>query len=402
MNILMLMPESEPIIDRRVLQQARSLHGAGHRVTVLAGFRCPEESHFTVDDIEVHRYAFGRNNKLVSGAKVVLPPNRPIGRYARALYGYLKDSFSSAYDDFVLQTARKFPFDAVHVHDLPLLKHGAILSGENKCLLVYDAHELYYALTVLPPYMRKRLKAEEIRYVPQVDLFFTASPGIADYFEALHGRRPLVLMNCSDKPAQCDRATGRAELRRLTGLDSAARIVIFQGWISAERNLDTLVRAADCFPDESALVIIGYGPYEEELRNIATSIRMPDKVKFLGRIENKALPPLTAGADIGVITYLPVDLNSTCSAPNKFFEFVVAGVPVLAHDLPFMRAMSERYGVVEVGDLSSPASAARWVTQMLEDSSCLATMRENCEAAAKELNWKVESRKLLEAYRRVS
>ena len=76
---------------------------------------------------------------------------------------------------------------------------------------------------------------------------------------------------------------------------------------------------------------------------------------------------LTAGADLGVIPYQPVDLNHDLCSPNKFFEFVQAGVPVVAHDLVFFRDMGRCYGVVSVGDSSTASGMAAAIRNVLDD-----------------------------------
>src|SRR5207244_11688863 len=62
-------------------------------------------------------------------------------------------------------------------------------------------------------------------------------------------------------------------------------------------------------PGGAYLVMIGYGAHEPELRTILDGTTWGDKVRFLGRVEPDMMLPLTAGADVGVIPYLPIDLN---------------------------------------------------------------------------------------------
>jgi glycosyltransferase involved in cell wall biosynthesis len=184
----------------------------------------------------------------------------------------------------------------------------------------------------------------------------------------------------------------------MAGLPSDAVVVLYQGWISAERNLTTLVKAAEFFPTGTYLVVIGYGAHEADLRAVLVDQPWAEKVRFLGRVEPDQILPLTAGADVGVIPYQPIDLNHTLCSPNKFFEYVQSGVPVVAHDLIFFRGMKEKYGVVEVGDLSTPQGMAKAINALAGDADRLNRMRDACARAAEELNWEVESRKLLAVY----
>ena len=101
---------------------------------------------------------------------------------------------------------------------------------------------------------------------------------------------------------------------------------------------------------------------------------------------------------LALFPIFPLTLNHTLCSPNKFFEYVQSGVPVIAHDLPFFRHMAQQHGVVAVGDLTTPQKMAQVITAMLNQAEHLCAMREACQEATKILNWEVEARKLLDAY----
>jgi glycosyltransferase involved in cell wall biosynthesis len=210
------------------------------------------------------------------------------------------------------------------------------------------------------------------------------------------------LMNCAD-PIDADRmGEGRERLRRAANLPDSCRVVLYQGWMSAERNLDTLVRATAHLPDHIYLVLIGYGAHEPVLQALCADQPWHDRVRFLGRIEPDDILMFTAGADVGMIPYLPIDLNHRLCSPNKFFEYLQVGVPVVAHDLPFFRAMAQTHGMVTVGDLSTAESMGNILNRLLADDVRLQNMRDACSKASQTLTWGVEVQKLLDAYMQVS
>ncbi|MBN1866093.1 glycosyltransferase [Candidatus Sumerlaeota bacterium] len=395
----MLTPDCH-MIDRRILQQARSLIEAGHRVTLVAGGECPREEHYFIDSIAVHRYAYDWDDERIRRVRAWIPTPALRNLFTR-VFRRLADrllSFNS-FDTFVYRRARALRADVVHVHDLPFLKHGARLAREWRVPLVYDAHEIYYEQESLPPARRRRLRKEEKRYAPRTDLFITVNESIAERFRRAHGDlNYLVLMNCADRVETVDRAASRQRLRAMAELATEDRIVLFQGWISAERNLDTLVRAARHFPGNTYLVFIGYGAYQAELERIVQTEGIERKVRFLGRVEPDEILPLTTGADLGVIPYLPIDLNHRYCSPNKFFEYVQARVPIVAHDLEFFRRMKDLHGVVVTGDLSSPETTADAINGLLNRPERLRELADRCERASAVLNWSSEAEKLLRAY----
>ncbi len=399
MKVLMLVPDCF-MIDRRVLQQARSLTRAGHQVTVLAGFECATPESYDDQGVAVHRFVYDWDDERLKRIRAKLPDNDRIRMLVnRGFMAVAKRLLPfSPFDMFVYGRAREFPADVVHIHDLPLLKHGARLAREWNVPLVFDSHEIYYEQESLPPRVQRRLKRQERRYVPQCRIFITVNEAIAEYFEKLHGVRPMVLLNAADPPPPGFDANSRADLRARADLPADATVVIYQGWISGERNLETLVRAAEHLPAGAWLVMIGYGAYEEHLRSVVAGQPWSDKVRFLGRIEPQDILAVTAGADLGVIPYQPIDLNHRLCSPNKFFEYIQTGVPVLAHELPFFQGMGRKYGVATTADLSRPQSMAAAINGLLADPAKRSAMRAACPAAAAELNWDTQAAKLVAAY----
>lgn len=401
-RVLMLCPDCQ-MIDRRVLQQARTLSRAGYEVTLLSGFECPVESRSREDGLEIIRSVYDWDDDRLRRLRERLPRHDGLRMAVNRSWMLLANRFFrwSPFDRFILRKAREHPSEIVHVHDLPLLRHGAHIARERGAWLVFDSHEIYHEQACLSARDRKRLRREERRHVPRTDVFITVNESIADHFERLHGKRAMVLLNCAPTPPPERLEGGRAELRRRAGLPPTARIVLYQGWISADahKNLPSLVLAAELLPEDVHVVLIGYGEYERELRELVRGRPAEARVHFLGRVEFDDLLPLTAGADVGVIPYQPADLNGLYCSPNKFFEFVQTGVPVVAQDLEFFRRMRDRHGVVATGDLSTAGGMAGVIREVLDDPERLRTLRESCARAAREICWEVEEQKLLAAYR---
>ena len=402
-NVLMMVPD-HLMIDRRVLQQAASLTRQGHKVDLLAGFECPAEASYEERGFHVYRHKYDWDDVWLQKIRRGLPQNERVLKFVNRAYmaaAWRLFRFSP-FDRFVLAKAMQFPADVVHVHDLPLLRVAAELARRWNARLVYDAHEIYYEQDCLPPRNRRWLAAQERKYIGRVDLFTTVNEPIADHFQSLYGVRPLVLMNCADSPPPGFDRDSRRRLRQRAGLPENARVALFQGWISAERNLLTLVESAAQLGDDTAIVLIGYGDYEQVLRAAAVGKPWERRVRFIGKVDSAEILSLTAGADVGVIPYQPIDLNHRLCSPNKFFEFVQSGVPVVAHDLVFFRDMARRYGVVSVGDLSTAAGMAAAIRGVLDDRPRREQMQIACRKAAEVLNWETEAKQLLDAYTRLA
>jgi glycosyltransferase involved in cell wall biosynthesis len=389
----MITPDCQ-MIDRRILQEATTLIAAGHSLTLLAGFECAAPDSSVQDGIRIHRFTYDWDDERLKKIRAFLPDDRLKKIVNRAFMAWARRfADPSPFDRFILAQAEQHRADVVHVHDLPALKPGVLLARKWGVPLVYDAHELYYAQQVLPEHLQQKYRRLEAELIGQATVVITVNEFIA----ALMARRysvqlPRVIYNATEVPA--GDLSGDELRRRMPG---AGPIVLYQGWISGERNLDTLVRAMAEVPPPTRLAVIGYGEHERVLVQLARDLGVIDRVHFLGRVPSEEMLRYTVGADLGVIPYLPIDDNHRYCSPNKFFEYVLAGVPVLTHELPFFRMMRDRYGVVACGDLSTPSSCARAIRELIDDRR-LAAMRERCRAAGSRLNWGVESEKLLQIY----
>lgn len=389
------------MIDRRILQEAESLRDAGHDVEILAGFECPKAEEYHWRGIRISRFVFDwadpRAQEMLRFVKYRshrLWPHlwRATCKALAALTGI------TSFEHFVLRQILERQFDVLHVHDYPLLRVGVEVKRRRGCVLVYDAHELYHGQAHLPAAVRRRYRRREKRLIREVDTAITVNPYIAGIMARDYGcRLPHVLFNAAPPVPLTTAGTLRPKL----GLSSEARIVLYQGWMSSERGIDVLVRAAAHFPAGVHLILIGYGDCESQLKEISREQGTDDgRVTFMGRIEQEELATLTPEADLGVIPYRAVDLNHLYCSPNKLFEFAAAGVPFLAHDLPFLRDFAQEYGFGVVADLSGPQAIAEAVASALGDPKRFAILKSAARAAMR-LNWKAEEQKLLDIYARL-
>jgi glycosyltransferase involved in cell wall biosynthesis len=400
MHVLMLTPDAQ-MIDRRILQEARTLVGAGHRVTLLAGFECREPKSYVQDGIEIHRLTYDWDDERLKRIRSKLPAHDGIRRVAnRAFMLVAKRLFTlNPFCQFVFEHALKYRPDVIHVHDFPMLKIGVLAAEQLDVPLVYDAHEIYYAQDVLPAKVQRQYRREEHKYIGRARHVITVNDFIADIMAERYAiPKPHVLHNAADEltPAVRD---GRSKLRERIPHDGP--MLLYQGWMSPERNIEAIVKAMPHVDPAAKLAMVGYGAQEPVLKQIAHDLNVTDRVHFLGQIDSGELAAYTRGASLGLIPYLPIDENHHFCSPNKFFEFVVGGVPILAHDLPFFRMMGKRHGVVDVTNFAEPTAVAASINGLLK-SGKLATMQSACREAGQVLNWRVEGGKLLKIYESIA
>ncbi len=325
MKVLMIAPDNF-MIDRRIILEAESLIRRGHSVTLLSGFECKREEHYTEKGINIHRYVYDWDDCRLKLIRRFLP-ERQLLRYTinRGFILFANRFLTlSPFERFIYEKANQFEADIVHCHDLPVLKPAILLSALRDIPLIYDAHELYPSQKVLPLRLRLRSYINERLYIKYVDYVITVNDFIAEIMKRRYGVDNIgVIMNCTKAEPGSNVDGCKNILHERFNLRADDKIVLFQGWISPERNLDNIVRAFKYVGNNIKLFLIGYGPYEDKLKEIVRKERLKKRVFFFGPVPSDEILKYTAGADIGIIPYEPIDKNHLFCSPNKFFEFII-------------------------------------------------------------------------------
>lgn len=240
-------------------------------------------------------------------------------------------------------------------------------------------------------------RRREAAWVRRADAVVTVNDPIADHLARTWPvrTRPTVLLNCQPR---WDPPVPRPDLiRAATGIPPERRVVLFLGRLGRERGLDEAARAILAL-DDAALVLLGFGPWGEQL---AARDRDP---AFVGRhftlppVHPDEVPAWTASADASIVAVPANSLNQRLSTPNKFWESLTAGTPVVVgRDLEVMRGIVEAEGVGAVGDPADPGDLARALRSILDaPAEQRAAMRERCLALTRErYNWETAVRPYL-------
>ncbi len=348
---VMLVPDDR--IDRRVLLQARSLVAAGWNVRVVgAPAPTPGDRHDedAFPEVEIVRVDASAAVAIPEGRR---PPRVPDGERDWSDFYWLTNHY------YLLATER--PFQVVVAHDLPVLPAAAMAAARLGAKLAYDAHELYPEQHHFGEERRERYRRAETKLAPLADLTITVNASIAQEMARRYGiAEPAVILNCPDLHQALPIARGD-ELRTALGIPAAARILLFLGSLSLNRNLEGMVAAmAKVRRRDVAFVLVGPGAEKRaELEGIAREHGvLGSRVFFHPPVAQADVLRYTAAADAGVIPYPHVDLNSELCTPNKLFDFLVVGLPILANDSPELRRFVAEQGVGMVWPFTDAASIA--------------------------------------------
>jgi len=229
----------------------------------------------------------------------------------------------------------------------------------------------------------------ERRWVVAADAVVTVNDEIADHLvRAWQLRdRPTVLLNC--QPRWTPGEPRPDLIRSATGIPPQRQIVLFLGRLGRDRGLDEAAEAV-LRVDDAALVLIGFGPWAERLRARDAEPRFAGRHVTLPAVHPDDVPAWTASADASIIAVPGRSLNQRLSTPNKFWESLSAGTPVVVgRDLAVMRRIVEEAGLGAVADPTDPADLERALRAILDlPPSEREEMRERCLRITRDIyNW---------------
>lgn len=272
-------------------------------------------------------------------------------------------------------------------HDLDALEGASEAARRCGARLVYDAHELWSE----QPFITSQeavayWDALEARLIPEADAVLTVSEPFAEVLEQRYGVEVEAIHNCQEyqplKPG-----TARAE-----------PLALYQGVYGVDRGLEELVESAR-YQDQVTVALRGYGEREPALRALAEGL---EHVVFLEPCPAAEIVTRAGEADLGVIPFLPSCLNHYLNTPNKLFEFMMAGLPIVAADLPDLRRFVQDQEIGVLVDPRSPRDLARGIVELATHPQREAMGRRAHELARTRYHWEAEGKKLLEVYARLT
>jgi glycosyltransferase involved in cell wall biosynthesis len=168
------------------------------------------------------------------------------------------------------------------------------------------------------------------------------------------------------------------------------KILVYQGaGINVDRGTEELTEAMQFLDDSYLLVFIGSGDVIDILKQKVQELNLATKVQFIDKVPFSYLHAYTRQAHLGLTLDKPVSENYTCSMPNKLFDYVHAGVPVLASRLREIERMINRYEIGTFIESYEPIKIAEKIKSIF-DTDQISIWKKNLEKAAAVVNWQQE------------
>ncbi len=299
-----------------------------------------------------------------------------------------------------------------HGHDFSGV--GAALRARRRFgagMVVYDSHEVYIEAGTIGKrsrLLKAILRLVEGRAYRQADALVTVNQMVADVLHTRYGERSTTLVhNCPPRWSPGDRWPDL--IRQARAIPPSSPVALYQGAFTEVRGLRQMSAALlEPGMEHVHLAFLGFGPMEGELTSWELDPKYGRRLHVLPAVLPDELDLWVASADVSLMPNQPDTLNEVVSTPNKLFESIAAGVPVVTSDFPERRRIVLGDPLGPLGAVCDPTKAesiARAVITIVGDSMTDAThrdgLRRRClQAAHGRWNWESESARLLGLYDR--
>ena len=303
---------------------------------------------------------------------------------------------------------KKIAYNTIWCNDFPTLYPACKIAKKLNSNLIYDSHEIYLeTLNQFFPtktslikslifktslgFMRTFGKMAEKRLINKANQIITVNESLADYFKNTYGVNNVdVIMNFP--PITRLESTQFIDFRALFSFQENDKILIYQGVLNKGRGLELIINAIKHIPEHVKLIILGDGPLKSELTALTSDLILEKRIKFLNKVPINELLNYTSGADFGINILEDFNLSKKLASPNKLFEYIHAGIPVVCSRSVENDKVLNKYKI-GVAVHNEPVDIAKKITELIEKE--LGDYKLACEHASKEYNWQSQEKAIL-------
>jgi glycosyltransferase involved in cell wall biosynthesis len=357
-----------------------------------------------VTDQRVHRIA---TTLMKTGAKVtllgrLLPKSLSVQRnYSTHRMRLLFKKGPLFYAEYNIRLFFYLLFSKVDIlvaNDLDTLAANYLASVIRRKALVYDSHEYF---TGVPEIQHRKIVLfvwERIEgfIFPKLKHIYTVNSSIALLYKKKYNKEIAVVRNMPFSVK-----TGQTIDKKELGLPVDKKIILLQGaGININRGAEEALEAIT-YVQGALLLIIGDGDVVAGLKNMMVAHHLENKVIFKPKMPPEQLVSYTRLCDIGLSLDKDTNINYKYSLPNKLFDYIQAGIPVLCTNLPEVAKIVDTWQIGKVTDDLNPQLLAGIMNEMLNNNGQMKLWKQNLVKAAEELCWENEEKELLKVYEKL-
>lgn len=278
----------------------------------------------------------------------------------------------------------------INCHNISCLPACICLKIVNGALLVYEPHELETETSRAVAYMKPAARLFERFLILFTNKVILVGEEIENWYKKKYKlKNTAVIMNCP--PFSLPKHNN--EFRRVFPIEEDKPIFLYQGIIGHGRGIDKLIAAFDGMRNEAALVLMGYGSVNDFNQ---AKMRQSQNIFVHDAVSTMELARYTESADFGLSFIEPISLSYQYCVPNKLFQYIMAGKPVLVSPTMEQAKIVCRYNLGVVAEDLSIESIRRCVYTLI--ASNLTDFQPGIEEARQKYCWERQEEKLKQIY----
>jgi len=336
-----------------------------------------------------HQVQFIGFDWLTPGFESVEQDNISVKKLSKTKFSllfYLRFFFSQ------LSTCLKTKADIYFASDFFSLPACVITAKVRRVKAFYDSREIYTGLPFHDdkPLVKKLFRIIEGFLVKRVENVFTTGEMDSQYIEKLYSLKKTYLFR--NLPLTRENIVP-VDYHSKYNIPINGIIILYQGIIVKGRGIDTYFKAVQKM-ENLYLVILGSGEHLSFYKTLSDEMNISKRVIFTGKIFQDEILNYTAGAFAGLSLIDNISINNYYALPNKLFEYVMTGLPVIVNDLPQMKKVVEDYDIGAIIKNVNEDELISVLRNWIENKDVYKTKKDNCKKASQELNWENEFNKI--------
>ena len=286
--------------------------------------------------------------------------------------------------------------DVLWANDLDTMLPNFLVSRLKNKKLVYDSHE-YFTASVNKKSSRKIWARMEKYIFPKLKNVITVNNSIKNIYEKKYKVPVTVVRNVPYNYVI-------SEASQKVILPPDKKILLIQGMgINENRGAEEAILTMQYLPDDYILYFIGSGTIWGRLKQLVHELKLSEKVIFIEPLPYLEMMEYTRQSFLGLI-FEKIDASEEhlFALPNKFFDYVHAGIPVLSSEAVEIKLLIDQYHVGDTIGNFDPSEIAKKILEISKNKNVYDLWKQNTAEASEDLNWENEEKSLINFMQNVS
>lgn len=381
MHKILSLTHTNPLVDARILKTyevVKNFNVPFLAIGINRGYGVGEsKKDFSCIDTRSKKYVW----KLVEKTSKF--------RYLRILLMFIV--YIEAFTKILIKGYRFKP-TVIHVNDWYVLPIACLIKRSPKTKIIYDAHELESETNGITNDMRKMVNLVEKLCWKKIDFFITVSPSILDWYKSRYKiEKSEIVMNSPQIEEHKQLGEKSSYFRKKFSIPSSSKIFLYLGNLERGRGIHNILEVFSTINQDYVVVLMGTGSLENEVIEYATK----NQNIFVHKpVTHNQVTDVASSADYGICLIENVSLSNYYCLPNKLFENIFAGLPVITSNFPDMSEIVRKYSVGISADNNSESlrQAVLSMTNKHFDKNCFSVDH------LAELSWSSQAKKIEKIY----